>query len=113
MFWAKKLKFIWLLTLYEFKDGLNKYFQSIEPSTPVKDLEDLIVETFSDSTEMRYFDHSLLLLAQQMGNLESDDHKQALFEMLSLTEVNEWVWFGRRNCPFPCSNTEKLFYQWW
>tara|TARA_B110000046_G_scaffold185691_1_gene228613 strand:- start:396 stop:554 length:159 start_codon:yes stop_codon:yes gene_type:complete len=52
-------------------------------------LEDLIVETFSDSTEMRYFDHSLLLLAQQMGNLESDDHKQALFEMLSLTEVNE------------------------
>ena len=56
-------------------------------------MQDLIDKTFSDSTEMRYFDHSLFLLAQEKGNLESEDYKQALFEMLRLSRQEGIVRF--------------------
>ena len=43
---------------------------------------------------MRYFYYSLFLLAQEKGNLESEDYKQALFEMLRLSRqegVNKFM----------------------
>ncbi|MEL6851016.1 MAG: amidase family protein, partial [Bacteroidota bacterium] len=46
--------------LYEFKDGLNKYFASLGPNAKVKSLEELIEKTFSDSVEMHYHDHAIL-----------------------------------------------------
>ena len=64
--------------LYEFKDGLNKYFKDLGANAKVKDLEDLIEKTFSDSIEMHYYDHELLKLAQSKGNLQSEEYKKAL-----------------------------------
>lgn len=64
--------------LYEFKDGLNKYFAALGPNAPVKSLEDLIAKTFSDSIEMQYFDHELLKEAQAKGDLTSPEYVEAL-----------------------------------
>lgn len=68
--------------LYEFKDGLNKYFQSLGKNAPVKSLEDLIEQTFSDSIEMANFDHQLLKTAQEKGDLTSPEYLEAL-EMMT------------------------------
>ncbi len=68
--------------LYEFKDGLNKYFKSLGENTPVNDLQDLIDKTFTDSIEMKYFDHELLKLAQSKGSLNDEVYKNALRAML-------------------------------
>lgn len=68
--------------LYEFKDGLNKYFKSLGPSAPVKSLEELIQVTKRDSIEMHFFDHQLLVEAQEKGDLNSPEYKEALQAML-------------------------------
>lgn len=64
--------------LYEFKDGLNKYFAGLGDHAKVKDLADLIEKTFSDSVEMRYHDHEILKLAQSKGDLETEEYREAL-----------------------------------
>jgi len=64
--------------LYEFKDGLNKYFKSLGPNARVKDLEDLIDKTFTDSIEMQYHDHLLLKRAQEKGTLQDKEYLNAL-----------------------------------
>lgn len=68
--------------LYEFKDGLNKYFNSLGPKSPVKSLNDLIEQTFSDSTEMRYHDHMLLKKANAKGDLNEEEYLKAKETML-------------------------------
>ena len=68
--------------LYEFKDGLNKYFTSLGPDGQVNSLEDLISKTLSDSIEMMYYDHELLSWAQAKGDLDSEEYQNALSEML-------------------------------
>jgi len=64
--------------LFEFKDGLNKYFESLGPVAPVKNVEQLIDLTFSDSIEMQYFDHKLLKMAQEKGDLNSPEYLKSL-----------------------------------
>jgi amidase len=71
--------------LYEFKDGLNKYFESLGKDAPVKSLSDLIAFNKKDSVELRYFDQKLLMDAQAKGNLESPGYKAALAQMLKGT----------------------------
>ncbi len=71
--------------LYEFKDGLNKYFESLGPDSPVKDLDDLIAQTLADSVEMKYFDHDLLISANKKGDLNSQEYKDALEKLLRIT----------------------------
>ncbi|TDQ31471.1 amidase [Zeaxanthinibacter enoshimensis] len=71
--------------LYEFKEGLNNYFASLGPDSPVKDLEDLIQQTTADSIEMQYFDHDLLNQAQEKGDLNSREYQEALATMLKLS----------------------------
>jgi amidase len=68
--------------LYEFKDGLNRYFAGLGEDAPVKSLEELIELTLSDSVEMRYFDHALLTRAQEKGDLNSREYLEALESML-------------------------------
>ncbi len=68
--------------LYEFKDGLNNYFDTLGDNAPVKDLQELIDSTFADNVEMRYFDHELLKLAQSKGSLQDEEYKKALWTML-------------------------------
>jgi amidase len=71
--------------LYEFKDGLDKYFKSLGQNAPVKNLEELIAFNKKDSVELKYFDQKILEMAQAKGNLESLEYKTALAKMLKAT----------------------------
>lgn len=68
--------------LYEFKDGLNRYFASLGPNAPIKSLEELINFNLNNSIELRYFDQHLLELAQSKGDLNSAEYKKSLETML-------------------------------
>jgi amidase len=71
--------------LYEFKDGLNRYFQSLGPNAPVKSMEELIRFNKADSIELRYFDQKLLEMAQEKSGLDSPGYLQALASMQKAT----------------------------
>ncbi|MBN2638206.1 MAG: amidase [Bacteroidales bacterium] len=64
--------------LYEFKDGLNKYFKSLGPHAPVKSLKDVIAFNKTDSVELEYFDQKLMLEAEAKGDLNSPEYKKDL-----------------------------------
>jgi len=67
--------------LYEFKDGLNKYFASLGDAAPVKNTEELIEFNRKDSVELRYYDQELLLEAQRKGSVESKEFLDILSKM--------------------------------
>jgi amidase len=67
--------------LYEFKDGLNRYFAGLGENARVKDLAGLIEFNKADPVELRYFDQALLELAQAKGGLEASEYKEALAAM--------------------------------
>ncbi|MCB0497658.1 MAG: amidase [Cyclobacteriaceae bacterium] len=71
--------------LYEFKDGLNKYFASLGPDAPVKSLQDVIDFNNKDSIELSFYDQHLMLMAQEKGDLDSPEYKEALEGMLKST----------------------------
>ena len=66
------------IMLFEYKDGLNKYFQSLGPEAPVKNLEDLIAFNKKDEIEMRYYNQQYLEMAQAKGDLNAPEYKEAL-----------------------------------
>ncbi len=70
------------ILLYEFKDGLNRYFASLGENAAVKNIEELIKLQSADSTEMAWFDHKLFKQAQEKGSLDSDEYKKLLNDML-------------------------------
>jgi len=72
--------------LYEYKDGLNKYFASLGQDTPIKNLEELIEFNANDSIELSIFDQEYLLMAQDKGDLQSPAYLEALETMLRLTQ---------------------------
>ena len=71
--------------LFEFKDGLNKYFAGLGKDSPVKNLKDLIEFNKSDTVELKYFDQKLLEQAEKKGDLNSADYKKALATMTKAT----------------------------
>jgi amidase len=71
--------------LYEFRDGLNKYFASLGPEVPVKNIKDLIRFNLRDSVELKYFDQKLLEMADQKGDLNSPEYRNALAKMQKAT----------------------------
>ncbi len=70
------------IMLYEFKDGLNKYFASLGEDAPVKSLQEVIAFNSNDSVELKYFDQELLIMAQEKGSLDAEEYKNALQDML-------------------------------
>jgi amidase len=72
--------------LYEFKDGLNKYFATLGDDAPVKTMAELVDSTLADSTEMAYFDHDLLITASEKGDLTSEEYTEALARMMKFTQ---------------------------
>jgi amidase len=70
------------IMLYEYKDGLNKYFKSLGPNAPIKNIEDLIAFNKKDPIELRYYNQKYLEQAQQMGDLTDKQYKDALAKML-------------------------------
>jgi amidase len=71
--------------LYEFKDGLNKYFATHSSDSIVKNIKELIEFNKKDSVELRYFDQNILEQADQKGDLTSPEYKNALALMLKAT----------------------------
>ena len=68
--------------LYEFKDGLNKYFSRLGDNAPVKSLKELIEFNRKDSIELRFFDQNILIEADKKGDLNSPEYKSSLEKML-------------------------------
>lgn len=74
--------------LFEFKDGLNKYFAGLGNDGPVKNLKELIEFNKSDTVELRYFNQKILEMAEKKGDLNSPDYKKSLEKMLKATREN-------------------------
>jgi len=70
------------ILLYEYKDGLNKYFTSLGPKAPVKSIEELIAFNKSDPLELKYFNQKYLEMAQEKGDLNSREYLEALDKMI-------------------------------
>lgn len=68
--------------LYEYKDGLNNYFQSLGPEAPIKNVEELIAFNKADTIELKHFNQRYLELAQEKDDLNSKEYKDALEKML-------------------------------
>jgi amidase len=68
--------------LFEFKDGLNKYFAGLGDNALVKSVSELIEFNKYDSIELRYFDQQLLVMAQEKGDLQTKEYQEALATML-------------------------------
>lgn len=68
--------------LFEYKDGLNKYFQSLGPDAAIKSLEELIAFNKSDSIEMSFYNQKYLEMAQEKEDLTSKEYLEALEKML-------------------------------
>jgi amidase len=69
--------------LYEFKDGLNKYFAELDENAPVKSIEELAEMTRNSSVETERFDRNLILMAAEKGGLDSEEYQNALENMLT------------------------------
>ena len=67
--------------LYEFKDGLNKYFASLGEAAPIKNMDELIEFNQKDSVELKYFDQELVIMANKKGDLNSPEYLNALNDM--------------------------------
>jgi amidase len=74
--------------LYEFNDGLTKYFASLGEKTLVKNLKELIEFNKKDSIELRYFDQKLLEMASAKGDLTTKEYVDALALMWKATREN-------------------------
>lgn len=76
------------LMLYEYKDGLNNYFESLGENAEIKSLQELIDFNNSDSIEMKYYNQKYLEMALKMSDLNSDDYKEALKNAMAGSQKN-------------------------
>ncbi len=67
--------------LYEYKYGLNKYFESLGPDAPIKSLEELIAFNKADSITLRHYNQAYLEMAQEKEGLDSQEYLDALEAM--------------------------------
>lgn len=74
------------IMLFEYKDGLNKYFASLGPDAPIKTVEDLIAFNKQDDVELQYFNQKYLEMAQEKEDLTSAAYQETLAEMLRLSQ---------------------------
>jgi amidase len=74
--------------LYEFRDGLNRYFAGLGENAPVKNMKELIDFNKKDSVELKYFDQKILIEAEKKGDLGSPAYRKALEQMLLATRDN-------------------------
>jgi len=68
--------------LYEYKDGLNKYFRSLGSDASIKSLEELITFNRLDSIELKFYNQRYLEMAQEKAGLIDNAYKTALANML-------------------------------
>jgi len=79
--------------LYEFKDGLNKYLESLDNEAVIASIEAIADEIKHSGTERAKFDRNLILMAAEKDGLDSEEYKSALENMLksSREEGIDWV----------------------
>jgi len=70
------------IMLFEYKDGLNKYFQSLGPDAPIKSVEELIAFNVADSVELDFYNQKYLEMAQAKGDLTLWKYRSTLANML-------------------------------
>lgn len=70
------------IMLYEYKAGLNEYFQSLGPKAPVKSIDELIAFNETDSIELKYFNQEYLKMAAKKGDLNSEEYQKALYQVI-------------------------------
>jgi amidase len=74
--------------LYEYKDGLNNYFESLGSDAKIKSLEELIAFNKKDSIEMEFYNQRYLEMALEKEDLDSDSYKKTLADMLKGAREN-------------------------
>ena len=74
--------------LYEYKDGLEKYFTSLGPNAKIKNLEELIAFNTKDDIELSFYDQTYLEQALAKGSLESKEYLKALKTMHAASREN-------------------------
>lgn len=67
--------------LYEYKEGLNRYFQSLGPDAPIKSLDELIAFNRHDSISLLHFNQRYLEMANEKGDLTDPAYLEALAAM--------------------------------
>lgn len=73
------------IMLFEYKDGLNRYFKSLGPNAKIKRLEDLIDFNNKDTLEMKYYNQRYLEMALDKPGLDSDEYKETLEKLMKGT----------------------------
>ena len=68
--------------LYEFKDGLNKYFSTIDPSIKIKTIEDLYAFNANDLVETGVFDQILIDQSIKKGSISDTAYLASKAKML-------------------------------
>ncbi|NQV49951.1 MAG: amidase [Candidatus Marinimicrobia bacterium] len=76
------------IMLFEYKDGLNKYFKSLGSDAPIKNLEELIAFNKDDSLEMAFYNQKYLEMAQEKSDLSSKEYQESLATMLKGSREN-------------------------
>jgi len=71
------------IMLFEYKDGLNRYFASLGPGAKIKNIDDLIAFNKNDSIELKYFNQHYLEMAAAKGDLQSPEYQHDLSAMLA------------------------------
>ncbi|UZR99929.1 amidase [Chondrinema litorale] len=72
--------------LYEFKDGVNKYLKGLGENAPVKSLKEVIAFNKANADRsMPYFQQEILEAAEEKGDLESKEYKDALEKVLKFS----------------------------
>ncbi len=74
------------IMLYEYKDGLNKYFASLGPNSRIKTVDDLIAFDNSDTVELKYFNQKFLEMANKKASIDSKEYQDELAEMTKLSQ---------------------------
>jgi amidase len=74
--------------LYEFKDGLNDYFASLGENSPISSIEELAELTKQSPIETEMFDRSIIAMASEKGDLNSEEYQNALERMLTESREN-------------------------
>ncbi len=76
------------IMLYEYKDGLNKYFASLGENAPINNVEELIAFNKKDPIELQHFGQEYLIMANAKEGLDSEGYQEALQKMLEGSQKN-------------------------
>lgn len=67
--------------LYEYKDGLNYYFQTLGEESAIKSLDDLITFNRNVPAEMEFYNQKYLEMANEMESLDSEGYIKTLEDL--------------------------------